>query len=127
MPGLTSCRDRWTTEHFVLGFRWLSVMFNNCKMVDFGTRSTYGTEIRRLDVSGELVPVLIDKLSQWRPTAMMVVKDVPDLNEQERHIEALPGTILGVAKDIGRQMQLRHTVYYETDSVVTRTADSLTD
>jgi hypothetical protein len=96
-------------------------------MVDFGTRSTYGTEIRRLDVSGELVPVLIDKLSQWRPTAMMVVEDVPDLNEQERHIEALPGTILGVAKDIGRQMQLRHTVYYETDSVVTRTADSLTD
>jgi hypothetical protein len=116
-----------TTEHFVLGFRWLSVMFNAYEMVDFGTRSPYRTEIRRLDVSEELVPVLIDKLSQWRPTAMILVEDVPDLNDQERHIEALRGTILGVATNIGRQMQLRHTVYYETDSVVTWTADSLAD
>ena len=106
----------------MLGFGWRKVAFNNYEMVDF-ERGSYGTEaIRRLDVSDELVPALIEKLSEWRPTATMVSRPAEGQSEKERHVEALRTTILGVASDIGRQMQLRHTVYYETDTVIEKVA-----
>jgi hypothetical protein len=116
------------TEHFVLGFGWRKVLFNNYEMVDFepGSATYGGTAIHQTDVSDELVPELIQKLSEWRPSAVMVAEPVADQSEAERHVEALRATILGVAGDIGRQMQLRHTVYYETDSVTDRVADLLT-
>jgi len=108
------------TEHFVLGFGWVKVMFNNYEMVDFEPNGDAygGTAIHHLDVSAELVPALIQKLSEWRPTAAMVSEQVDGQSEHERHMNALRTTILGVATDIGRQMQLRHTVYYETDYVI---------
>ncbi|MEA2000369.1 MAG: hypothetical protein U9N84_00560 [Actinomycetota bacterium] len=112
------------TEHFVLGFGWIKVMFNNYEMVDFepDDGSYGGTAIHRLDVSEDLVPALIEKLSEWRPTAAMVAEQVEGQSEADRHVQALRSTILGVATDIGRQMQLRHTVYYETESVIDRVA-----
>ncbi len=112
-------------EHYVLGFRWRSVLFNDYQLVSVGhVRASYDDAIERVDISDELVPALTEKLAGWRPTSPLLPPD-DDLTETKRHIEVLRTTLLGVAADLRHQMQLRHTVYYETESVVGRVAEHL--
>lgn len=111
------------TEHYVLGFRWRKVLFNDFQMVTFGgDDDTYSGAIQRVDVSADVVPALRERLSKWTPSSAQLMEATEGLGETDRHVEALRGTLLGVGRDLSTQMQLRHTVYYETPAVVERLA-----
>lgn len=119
-------------EHKVLGFPWRSVLFSNYEMVSYRLAATKGA-IRRIDVSAELVPALRERLAEWRPPPPVIVAD--DLHEEngeesknaeaERSHEALRRIVENVVEGARGQLQLRHTVYYETESLIDRVAGEL--
>ncbi len=115
------------TEHYVLGFRWSNVLFNDYEMVNFQSEDDEyaGKAIRRVNLSDELVPALKEKLASWTPSAPLLAEDTEGQSEKDRHIQALGSTIRGVWTDIKNQTQLRHTVYYQSDVVIERVAAEL--
>jgi pimeloyl-ACP methyl ester carboxylesterase len=119
------------TERFVLGFPIRKVLYNDYEMVDIETDNEYvsaeeGGAIRRVNVSAELLPAIREKLSEWRPTSVLADESTEDRSAKDRHIATMRGLIQGVTKDLSNQMALRHTVYYETDSIIDRVATVLT-
>lgn len=125
MDGLVLKAIEALMERYVLGFPWYQVMFRDFESVGEVEGSAYpGDVIERIDVTNELIEPLRDKIQSASRTRILETREIGG-DVAERGSQSLRNTMINVVQGITTQIRLRHSVYYESDSVTNRIADLL--
>ena len=113
-------------ERTVLGFSWFRVLFFEYKLSPIDEQPYYPSELlKRVDVTAEPQSALQRlRTANISPAPVSVPEDVKGT---ERHVAALDSTMKEVVSDIISQIQLRHSLYYESEAVLERVAEALVD
>lgn len=111
-------------ERYVLGFGWVSLLFDNCKKGRAELERAYPPSVvRRVDVTEHLLP-LLRKRAQGLPPPLPVIEraSLPDEQRRAQDLQEVLTTVVASLKD---QLTLRHSLYYECDAVIESVAAEL--
>ena len=126
MDGLVLKTLEAILERYVLGFSWAQVMFRDFESVGIDMNAAYPPHLfQRVDVTDKLIEPLKTKIREISRTPLLEPKETGG-SVAERGRESLRTSLIGVGQEIGAQIRLRHSVYYESEAVIDIIADSLT-
>ena len=114
-------------ERYVLGFSWVQVMFGDYEMADLDRSRAYPSKVvERVDVTGELRPTL--EVLEGGPDVGSPLAPRPALPAgPDRKVKTFRETLHETSEYLKKQLQLRHSLYYESEAVIARVADELVD
>jgi len=122
-------------ERYVLGFRWLGILFVDYQMADLKKGRAYPpTLVERIDVSDQLLPEIQAKQAEVAaaPAVAPAPGSVPVLvppaqipAEEERRVRGVFQRLDMVKRNLMAQIRLRHSVYYQNQDVIERVAEVL--
>lgn len=115
-------------ERFVLGFPWLRVLFVDYEMADLKKGKAYPAWLlQREDVSDQLLPSIRRSSAALQFTPPPVPAAPPEVQQAGRRVTGLYEKLALVVQNFKAQLQLRHSVYYEADTVIERVAAAVAD
>jgi hypothetical protein len=115
-------------ERFVLGFPWLRVLFVDYEMADLKKGKAYPAWLlQRVDVSDQLLPSIRRSSAALQFAPPPVPAAPPEIKQAGRRVSGLYEKLALVAHNFKAQLQLRHSVYYEADTVIERVAAVVAD
>ncbi len=113
-------------ERYVLGFSWLAVLRRDYEMADLKRGAAYPPSVlQRFDVTRDLLPALRHKISHTRSPSPLAPANFAEEDNLERHVGSLRESLRTVVRNLIAQVQLRHSVYYESDALTDRVAGIL--
>jgi hypothetical protein len=114
-------------ERYVLGFRWLGILFVDYQMADLENGRAYPTSVvQRVDVSDQLMPQIQAAVAEAAlPDRAPPVEPIAEKGEEERRRRTILERLDEVAKNLKAQIRLRHSVYYQNQEVIERVAETL--
>lgn len=126
MDGLVLKTLEAILERYVLGFSWVQVMFRDFESVGTDMNAAYPSSLfQRVDVTDKLIEPLKTKIREISRTPLLEPREMGG-SVAERGSASLRNSLIGVGKEIGAQIRLRHSVYYESEAVIDIIAESLT-
>ena len=108
-------------EKVSFGVSWIGVCFRDYRMVDLGNDRAYPASVlSTLDVTGDILPVLHERQSIVAPPIAMAT------DGGHRESNTLLQSLINLKDSIKDQIQLRHSMYYESEQVIARVAGVIT-
>ncbi len=110
-------------EMLVFGFSLRRVLFSDFKMADIKKGAAYPKEVlKKIDVT-EILGKPSQKKLKAKQVGFSLATGAEKISGGTRRARSLRHSIQNVARDLTRQITLRHSLYYNTPSVIRKIAD----